>query len=565
MASQSAADASRPYNVRRDSDAPPSPVAPATPQADDDAGEPPLSQITLPSTEAPGSPIDMDPNQSFKTEVNDDRPSATVIPSSLTPPPSSQVAAAGSRRTAAFSHSQQTVPFSPPATVLYPGRERDRVAAAAAADFALPDADQVRDASADQLRGMLQSCIAEHQKLKMETAHHKLQYNLLTLQADEESKRAAVEHDMIRREVDALRTAEHSRQAKRDLGSASDAMQTKYLQMKSWYEAAMDENETLHRRLRVAKKVIQQKEEETVSLAEEREMLLNRIRENREHFHMLCSPGGLFHGALTPTKQQHHQHQRQHHQQNPLSTPVQQQHRSAAQHTPRGDGEQHGLSMILQAMSQDSHNNSAPSTPITQIKPAAGQQGNRRHSRNAQSMSSLPTTPVNKPRDKSGLLPSADLVPQTEPRMMYTQRYFDPATPKARVHRRRKSRESTISADEDDEAARHGGRSSRSERSKRGGEEDGAEPLYDSQASQAATEMLRRHPGQSFEVHSSAGSRDASPVPAPPVAETKARSKLPEYSSRSEKRKFSGGHEELAREQGSPPKRSRVGLGIQFQ
>ena len=525
MASQPAAEADRLNAVRRDSDAP-SPVAPATPQPED--GEPPLSQVTLPSTEAPGSP--MDPNQSFKTEANDDRPSATVIPSSLTPPPSSQVAAgahAGPRRNTLFSHSQQTAPFSPPATVLNTGRERD-----VGSDFVPPEAEQIREASAEQLRGMLQSCIAEHQKLKMETAHHKLQFNLLSLQADEESKRAAVEHDMIRREVDALRTAEHSRQARRDLDSSSDSMHAKYLQMKSWYEAAMEENETLDRRLRVAKKVIQQKEEETVSLAEEREMLLNRIRENREHFHMLCSPGGIFHGALTPTKQQH--------QQNLLSTPVQQ-HR---QHTPRGGNDsQHGLSMILQAMSQDSHNNSAPSTPITQTAKSTTRHENRRHSRNAQSMSSLPTTPVNKPRDRSGLLPSADLVPQTEPRMMYSQRYFEPETPKGRVNRRRKSRESTISADEDDEAAKRGQPTS-SMRSQVETE------LYDSQASQAATEMLRRHPGQSMEVNSSAGSREGSPVRAEVV---KPRSKLPEVSSRSEKRKLSAGGDA-----GSPSKRTRV-------
>jgi acetyl-CoA acyltransferase 1 len=491
----------------------------------------------------------MDPNQSFKTEINDDRPSATVIPSSLTPPPSSQVAAgahAASRRNTLYSHSQHTAPFSPPATVLNTGRERD-----VGADFVPPEAEQIRGASAEQLRGMLQSCIAEHQKLKMETAHHKLQFNLLSLQADEESKRAAVEHDMIRREVDALRTAGHSRQARRDLDSSSDSMQAKYLQMKSWYEAAVDENETLDRRLRVAKKVIQQKEEETVSLAEEREMLLNRIRENREHFHMLCSPGGIFHGILTPTKQQH--------QQNLLSTPVQQQQQQHRQHTPRGGNDgQHGLSMILQAMSQDSHNNSAPSTPITQTARSTARHETRRHSRNAQSMSSLPTTPVNKPRDRSALLPSADLVPQTEPRMMYSQRYFEPETPKGRVQRRRKSRESTISADEEGEAARRGQPTS-SMRSQAETE------LYDSQASQAATEMLRRHPGQSMVVNSSSGSREESPVRAEGV---KPRAKLPEFS-RSEKRKLSGAGN--GGEGGSPPKRTRVGneerrvgLGIQF-
>jgi acetyl-CoA acyltransferase 1 len=140
-----------------------------------------------------------------------------------------------------------------------------------------PSPQRVLEASADQLRAMLQSCIAEHQRLKMETAHHKLQNNLLSLQADEDSKRAAVEHDMVRREVDALRMAEHTRQARRELSTVSETTHAKYLQMKTWYEAAMEENETLHRRVKVAKKLIQQKEEETISLTEEREMLLTRM------------------------------------------------------------------------------------------------------------------------------------------------------------------------------------------------------------------------------------------------------------------------------------------------
>ncbi|KAJ6789056.1 hypothetical protein PWT90_09987 [Aphanocladium album] len=525
-----------------------SPSAPTTPM---DESQIPLSQVSLPSTEGPGSP--MDPSASFKTEVNDDRPSAMVIPSSLTPPPSSQVAAAAAsasnRRGPAFSQSQQTAPVSPPATILNTLRDRN-----VSSVYAAPSADQVRDASPDRLRAMLQTCIAENQKLKMETAHHKLQLNLLSLQADEESKRAAVEQDMVRREVDALRMAEHTRQAKREFASPSDAMTAKYFELKTSYEAAVEENSVLHRRVRVAKKVIQQKEEETMGLSEEREMLLNRIRENREHFQMLCSPGGIFHGALTPRQSTHHSQSRH----------------AARTHATEN---QHGLSMILQAMSQDHHNNSAPSTPAQ--PPRSTPQQSRKHNRNAQSMSSLPTTPANRPRgEHSGLLPSADLVPQTEPRMMYSQKYFEPVTPDRRY--RRKSRESTISADETENAAAArrapGVRANVSMQSKRS-EKPSESDVFDSQASQAATDLLRRHPGQSFDVASSGESRDGSPIrlPAKAVA-TKARSRLPD-SSRSEKRRLSGSDAETVarprREHGSPAKKARtgadrVGLGIQY-
>ncbi|PTB69170.1 thiolase [Trichoderma citrinoviride] len=472
MASDSEADAPR-VNGSVEDIAPGS-LDPATPQ---DAGIHSLSQTTLPSTEVPGSPVDA--GRSFKTEAVDDRPAITVIPSSLTPPPSTQVAAGNGASRRTYSNSQQSTLFSPPATILNTLRERDLES-----DYTPPAPHQVLEASADELRAMLQTCIAENQKLKMEAAHHKLQYNLLSLQADEESKRAAVEHDMVRREVDALRMAEHSRQAKRELSTASESLQNKYLQMKMWYESALEEKEALSHKFKLAKKVIQQKMEETMTLVEEREMLLNRIRENREHFHMLCSPGGIFHGALTP----------------------------------KAAMAEHGLSALLEAMSQSqtqdnnnamaaaaaNSNNSAPSTPMVMARPASRLV--RRHQRNAQSMSSLPTTPSSRLRsDSGGLLPSVNLVAQTEPRSRYSQRRFVPSTPPSQRSSRRRRRESTISVEDTEELARQALESvkavqSLSSREAPAGElvssQEDDDQLQDSQASQAAAELLRRHPGQ---------------------------------------------------------------------
>lgn len=480
------------------------PTAPATP-LEPDTGAIPLSQVTLPSTEAPGSP--MDPTSSFKTEFNDERTTNTVIPSSLTPPPSTQAEAAAAAAAAAGPSTQRTATLaaqqsslrSPPTTVANAVRVRDLPGV-----FVSPTAQQIADAPADELRTMLQSCVAENQKLKMETAHHKLQFNLFRMQAEEESMRAAVEHDMVRREVEALRTAEGSRQARRELSASADSMQSKYLQMKSWYDAALEDIEVLQRRLRVAKKVIQQKEEETIGLAEERDMLLTRIRENREHFHMLCSPGGIFHAALTPNK--------------PAPS---RQSQSQRQPAPREES-QHGLSALLQAMSQDSHaaaasNNSTPTTPV-QHAPAGRRLS--KHARNAQSLSSLPTTPMHRPRgEHAALLPSADLVPQTEPRMRYSDRYFEAAGG-------RRSRESTISAEDAEDLMRL------SQARHEGG----------SQASQKAAEMLRPRPAM--------GSRE----------EDRVQAKLSNIG-RGDKRKFGDEEEQVS------PKRRRedVGLGIQYQ
>lgn len=561
--------------------------APSTPRDGDLDVVLPSSQQTLPSTEGPASPIE--PSQSFKTEVNDDRiPSSAIIPSSLTPPPSSQVPSNAGGVAGALGYvAQRSAILSPPVTGLNTVRPRD--AAAPSGEYVPPAPGQVVEASPDELRSMLQACIAEHAKLKMETAHHKLQFNLLALQADEDAKRAAVEHEMTRREVEALRMAEHSRQARRELSAVSESAHAKYLQLKIWYDSAIEENDALARRLKAAKKVIQQKEEETCSLTEERDLLLTRIRENREHFHQLCSPGGMFHGALTPKTQS-------------VSTPVQ--YRATPRQTPRSaqrdarperDHNQESLAALLQVLSQE--NNSAPSTPTSGHRPAPRLPS--KHTRGVQSLSSLPTTPTARSRGThAGLLPSVDLVPQTEPPRRYN-RGFIPETP-TRRDRGRKSRESTISADDNEELARQaldvaaslttrGSQGSRSSRRqpRRANEEDDEEEeeVFESQASQAASEMLRRDPRESFEVASSVGSRDGTPAPAATEKSAKLQARLfaglNKGGMHQEKRKFSnGGSADLGEDSRrealtSPTKKlrmagglregsSRVGLGIQY-
>ncbi|KAK4212464.1 hypothetical protein QBC37DRAFT_193520 [Rhypophila decipiens] len=565
---------------------------PVTPLDDDELI--PSSQQSMPSTQGANS-------RAASPLINDGLAGPAIIPSSLTPPPSSQLpttAAAGAVNPLAPSYvvPQRSGIFSPPATTLN-GVKRET---SDAAKFTVPTARQVDEASIEELRTMLKGCMAEHAKLKMEAAHHKLQYNLLSLQADEDSKRAAVEHEMTRREVEALRAAEHSRQARRDLSAASESMQTKYLQLKVFYEQALEENEVLAKKFKAARKVIQQKEDEVMQLKEDQEMLLNRIRENREHFHHLCSPGGLFHGVMSPAKTQLTASTPQQHRATPRQTP-----KSAAVHRePRDNRNGHNFDVLLQALSSQENNsagNSAPSTPITGLRPAPRAQS--KHARNAQSMSSLPSTPVGRTRlDHGGLLPSVNLVPQTEPPHIRSRFVPETPPPAARSRERRTSRESTISAEDNAELARQalqvasfasrGSQHSRSgsrrmSQSLGGGGGGEEEPVYESQASQAASEMLRRDPRESFEVAGSGNnSRDVTPAVAPAADKsTKLQAKLfgglnKSGVSTSEKRKFSGGNSGAPSAAGeargaiSPTKKLRlagglrdpgqVGLGIQY-
>ncbi|KAI4858630.1 hypothetical protein F4820DRAFT_442076 [Hypoxylon rubiginosum] len=529
------------------------------------------SQQSIPSTEGPNSPFD--PSASFKTELNDDHnPSSQVIPSSLTPPPSSQVPQPNgvSGMPLGYVSSQRAGVFSPPATTLR-ALARDGISTA---DFVIPTSSQIADASAEELRATVQAYLAENARLKMETAHHKLQYNLLSMQADEDAKRATVEHDMTRREVEVLRMTENSRQARRELNAAAESTQVKYRELQAQYHVVVKENEALQKRIKSATKLIQQQNEERDSLVDERDMLLNRIRENREHFHMLCSPGGVFHGALTPKT--------------PAAT-TPQQHRATPRQTPKSahrdirrdnDTSQAPFAALLQALS---HDNSAPSTPTAANRPAL--RAPPRHTRAVQSLSSLPTTPTSRARgDYSGLLPSVDLVPQTEPPSRYSNSRYALETPVQK--RGRQSRESTISADDNEELARaalesvaaatQSYMSQGSRASQRRGED---EEVLESQASQAASEMLRRDPRESFEVASSVGSRDGTPAPAEKTAKLQSKlfAGLNKAGLASEKRKFSSGtdpkdgrRETLM----SPTKKmryvnggetnGRVGLGIRY-
>ncbi|PHH66516.1 hypothetical protein CDD81_6991 [Ophiocordyceps australis] len=427
----------------------------------------PSPQEALASTEVATSPIAAaEPSIEADSDNGQDDGEATEIPSSLTPPPSTQVPEA-LRHSLSQSQSQSqnaAAPVSPPDTMPnHAGHGRD------ATQFATPSPQQMADASAQDLRCMLQACISANSKLKMQVAHHRLQYHLLSLQADEASKRASVEHDMARREVDMVRQVELSRHVKREFGSPLEILQSELVEMKMLHEEALEEKGRINHRLAEAVKLLRTKANQVQGLTEDREFLLKRIRENRERIRLLCSPGGLFHSAMTqrqttttasrhPDAQRHAQHHTRHHStQRPPQIPRQQQLRQtpseARLSTPRAQPPQpagHGLSALLQAMSQDSNGAASSHWPPHR----AAQRNGPKHNRNAQSLSSLPTTPVGRGRD-SRLLPSVDLVPHTEPRPRLSQhQQLTPTTPMLKRASRRKSRESTISVDDNEELAR---------------------------------------------------------------------------------------------------------------
>ncbi|KAJ8122227.1 hypothetical protein O1611_g9895 [Lasiodiplodia mahajangana] len=218
------------------------------------------SQQSIPSTADPASP--MEPSASFKTELNDDRQSPPqVIRSSFSPPPSSQAVQnnAATSTPLEYAHSQRpnSIP-SPPTTtphILNPDRPN-------IAEYVPPPADQIDSATMDELRAMLQTCLSVNAKLKSETAHHNLRYKLLSVQAIEDANRANVEHEMTRREVEALRSAEGIRQARRELETRVDPLQLKFRELQQTHDALTKEHDELLRRFKSASRLVQQQAEQ---------------------------------------------------------------------------------------------------------------------------------------------------------------------------------------------------------------------------------------------------------------------------------------------------------------
>lgn len=404
--------------------------------------------------------------------------------SSMTPPPSSQVHSI--RRPALSVAHRDVTPTpsalsSPPLTAVN-GIKRDIPAGATTSG---PTPEQLARATNAELREMLEATTAQKQVLeaklaeaRMSAAHYKLQHNLLTIETEEAAKRMEVEHEMTRREVDVLQHACQGRDSPN---------QDFIAKLKAYCYAVEEDNIALNRRLENAKKIIEIKDDELASARDKEERLLTRIRENREHLNYLRSPGGIFHVATPKPSNSSYP-----------ATP--QQYRSTPKHTPmtgrsvrqgRDHSQEPFAALLLADRVLSQENNSAPSTPI--ISRRTDPRTPNKHSRGVQSLSSLPATPRSGRPDtaNSTLLPSIQFTPQAEFHLASTQHSHE---------RRRKSRDSTISASDNEELARAALSSFREE----------SEEIPESQASQNATEMLRIDPRESFEV---AASRTNTPTP----------------------------------------------------
>ncbi|KAF8867416.1 hypothetical protein BDZ45DRAFT_609767 [Acephala macrosclerotiorum] len=460
-----------------------------------------------------------------------------VAPSGITPPPSSQVPArkvASLQRSATPEDSSVGILSSPPPTVVN-GTKRD---APSTAPTTRLTADEIDNATKEELKEIVRKVIAENNKLdasaseaRMSAAHYKLQHRLLTIESEEALKRMEVEHDITRREVEVLQ------------GTGRESTNVEYTQkLKAYCKSLEEEIYASHRRLDRAKRLIEEKDDQIADAREEIARLHERIRQNREHINVLRSPGGPLHVSTPKTPATPHQY----HRGTPRYTPSS--HRQV-RYPVQDNQERFNALLMAGSIIQNQENNSAPSTPIAAHRPDP--RTPNRHNRGVQSLSSFPTTAGSgRPMTGNTLLPAAELSQGADARINVLAQNALHQLSQSQP-RRRKSRDSTISASDHEEIV-HATQTSYREDS---------EEVQESQASQSATEMLRADPRESFEV---AASRTHTPIPADKPKTHQSKLFAPVSKSGAEKRKRDEDYGGLINKKARSDAEA-IGLGIGFE
>ncbi|OAL49738.1 hypothetical protein IQ07DRAFT_588260 [Pyrenochaeta sp. DS3sAY3a] len=427
----------------------------------------PASQDLIPTTELarPETPSASAGFANMSKPASPDRGKFTSpaprTTSSMTPPPSSQIPT--TRAVARTPTSPTPQLTSPPPSSKLP----DQPSALTEAAAALYSQDQINNASAEDLRSMVNSLSSAFRDMRLSAAHYKLQYNMAVMESQESASRMAVELAMAQREIDVLQQAEEKRrsaalpeQSYQESANAANAVIMS--EMNRQLQILQSDNEELRDLYEQQKRLTEHREGELASLMEENDRLKTRIRKNRDHIAPLLeqieqgSPRSVFGTPHQPTPR---------HRVSRVPPPL-------ATENSRGQNNFEALLLADKMLSQETA--TAPSTPTRAHVPRS----RFSHQRGAQSMSSLPQTPNRRaappraevPRTPPHFIPAT--IPQSAPPAHYLQKP---------THGRRQSSNSTITASSVDEEEAFTDR-------------EGEDEVPESQASQMATSLLRRAP-----------------------------------------------------------------------
>ncbi|KAL9126692.1 MAG: hypothetical protein Q9217_004303 [Psora testacea] len=436
-----------------------------------------MSQSTVPRTPTPEAlpHNDTTPFASpdrYRNLLPNIQPQAAAI---MTPPPSTQIPDSVKSAQAKFMSGRERSLASPP-----PSLRIGPPITSGGLYGEVPTLEVIQQMNEEELRRLVSELLPALGEARVTAAHSKLQHSLLAIEKEELAKRAEVEHEATRREVQVLQEGSPvpSHNGYSPLKSPNASVQRNLHLALAHCRELQHENSMLEKRLRSSKKLIAQLYGKNSDLNDHIQLLRQRIKDNREHLNDLQESGAMSIHA-TP----------QHDNATPQfrGTP-----RTSAN---KGHLQELGSQTItsqdpFDALLQASHvlngeTNSVPSSPNQTRQRKIHPQ----HMRGAHSLSSLPTTPERRPLTADTML--------TTPvgRMMEHRVSFSaPGTQFTNENETRPQddRESTISAsDKEDEPYRD-------------------EDLPSSQASQVASSMLRR----TLEFQNN----HASPIQRPPSA-----------------------------------------------
>lgn len=304
-----------------------------------------------------------------------------AIPNELTPPPSTQipVSVAKSIHTESDNQINNTLGSTPPTQAW------GNLIFSSGLFGEVPTLEAIQDYTEEQLRGLVADLVPALSEARMAAAHSKLQYNLLSIENAESMKRAEVEHEMTRREVQVLKESVTTQPGGFKIRASPIAphpgtQRNLDLALKHCRELQNDKG-FLEQRLRRAKKLILRLDGKNTELTEEIQLLRGRIKQNRDRFNAMRSSGAI---SVTGTPSSEFGTPL------PRATPR----TPSTARTPLGlrthTGSQDAFDALLfagQVLNEET--NSVPSTPSQSRtkKPRSS------HIRGAHSLSSLPATP----------------------------------------------------------------------------------------------------------------------------------------------------------------------------
>lgn len=386
--------------------------------------------------------------------------------STMTPPPSSQLPKSGIKSAHAnFLNRRENSLASPPATL-----KTGPPLTSHGLFGEVPTLETVEKMDEAQLRTLISELLPALGEARVTAAHSKLQHSLLSIETEESAKRAEVEHEATRREVQVLQEGSPVHRHSFSPRSPRASMQRSLHLALAHCRELQQENSLFNKRLKASKKVIAQLDGQNADLKEHLQLLRQRIKDNRDHLNELQSSGAIsIHG--TPFTE--------------YSTPLP----KGTPRTPATTGR--AARDVNQAVSsQDPFdallfagqvlNGEASSVPSTPNQPRS-RKIHSQHIRGAHSLSSLPTTP-----NRSRPVTADNVLMASTERSRANHRVSFSAPSTQLTHQEdihaREDRDSTISASEDEEV----------------------EQLPGFQASQVAASILRRSLGSQKEISTAA-------------------------------------------------------------